>query len=116
MRNYELVIHPAEEGVRGRRVDLLGTLDSHTVTVFEKTMGELLNDDSIERIQLHLEGLTFISSAGISALMAATVRLRQRGGELVLVRPSEKVHRVFKTLGFTNLFKIVEKDAELERA
>ena len=54
-----------------------------------------------------------ISSAGISALMGLTHRLRKSAGELVLVHPTDKVYRVFRTLGFTNIFKIVESESEL---
>lgn len=114
MKNYDLVIHPADEGTRARRADLVGTLDSHTVVVFEKTVEELLKDVAIDHVNLSLEQLTFISSAGISALMHLTHQLRQRGGELVLIKPSDKVHRVFKTLGFTNIFKIVDREVTVD--
>ncbi|MDX2175882.1 MAG: STAS domain-containing protein [Candidatus Sumerlaeia bacterium] len=115
MKSYDLLIHPAEDGTPFRRVDVIGTLDSHTVQGFEQSLHSLL-DDGIPRLLLNIEQLTYISSAGISALMGLTHRLRQTNGELVLLKPTEKVYRVFRTLGFTNIFKIVDSDTELTAA
>jgi len=114
LKNYDLVIHATDDGSRNRRADLVGTLDSHTVVVFEKSMDELLEDESVQNVHLSLDRLTFISSAGISALMHITHRLRQRNGELTLIKPSEKVHRVFKTLGFTSIFRIVDREITID--
>lgn len=111
MKNYDLVIHPDNADTPYRRVEVLGTLDSHTVAGFEQSVNALL-DEGISRLVLSLEQLTYISSAGISALMGITHRLRQNNGELVLLKPSEKVHRVFRTLGFTNIFRIVEDESQ----
>lgn len=113
MKNYDLVIHPSQEGLPFRRVDVVGCLDSHTVVGFEKSLHSLL-DEGTAKLLINLEHLTYISSAGISALMGLTHRLRQKEGDLVLLKPTEKVHRVFRTLGFTNIFKIVDKEAEVE--
>lgn len=113
MKNYDLTIHPESSGENLRRADLLGCLDSHTVVSFEKDMDDLLESDEVTKIILNLEDLTYISSAGISALMGLTHHLRQRDGELYLLKPTEKVLRVFRTLGFTNIFKIVESEADI---
>jgi len=115
MKNYDLVIHPADGSSAISRVDVVGTLDSHTVAGFEQSLHSLL-DTGVTRLLLNIEQLTYISSAGISALMGLTHRLRQNNGELVLLKPSDKVHRVFRTLGFTNIFKIVDNETELNAA
>lgn len=113
MKNYDLVIRDTEDGAPYRKADLVGCLDSHTVIAFEKSLDNLL-EDGTSNVLLNLESLSYISSAGISALMSLTYRLRQRSGELVLLKPSEKVLRVFKTLGFTSIFKIVSSDEEID--
>lgn len=112
MKNYDLAVQEAQPGDAFRRVDVIGCLDSHTVVGFEKSMHALL-DEGATRVALNLSELSYISSAGISALMGLTHRLRKSAGELVLVHPTDKVYRVFRTLGFTNIFKIVESEAEL---
>lgn len=113
MKNYDLIVHPLNEHQKTRRAELVGTLDSHTVINFERSVDELVAEGT-EKVLLDLQNLSYISSAGISALMGLTHRLRQREGELILLRPSEKVHRVFRTLGFTNIFRIVEDPSEID--
>ncbi|CAN5452140.1 STAS domain-containing protein [soil metagenome] len=115
LKNYDLVIQPPEGDSEQRRIELIGTLDSHTVVGFEKSIQELL-EEKPRRVVLSLENLTYISSAGISALMGLTHRLRQVDGDLILLKPSEKVSRVFRTLGFTSIFRIVETEAEIDAA
>ncbi len=113
MKNYDLTIHEAQDGESFRRVDVIGCLDSHTVVSFEKALHGLL-DQSVNSVMIDLSELSYISSAGISALMGLTHRLRKASGELVLLSPTDKVYRVFRTLGFTNIFKIVDSEAEAE--
>ena len=115
MKNYELIVHPVENGTHLRRSEIVGCLDSHTVIEFEKQFDDLLADGTAT-VLLNLEKLSYISSAGISALMGLTHRLRQNEGELYLLKPTEKVQRVFRTLGFTNIFRIVEDETQLNVA
>ena len=115
MKNYDLIIHPAEDATHQRRAEVIGCLDSHTVIEFEKSFPALV-DGGVISVVLDLEKLSYISSAGISALMGLTHRLRQSDGDLYLLKPTEKVQRVFRTLGFTNIFRIIEDEAQLKVA
>ncbi len=115
MKNYDLVIHEPGKDASIRRVDVVGCLDSHTVVGFEKDLHALL-DEGANKVLMNLQDLSYISSAGISALMGLTHRLRQKQGELILLKPTDKVYRVFRTLGFTTIFKIVEDESEAEAA
>lgn len=115
MKNYELLIHDKNTEDTSRKVDIVGCLDSHTVVEFEKTIQNVLTPPPAHLV-LDLSKLTYISSAGISALMGLTHKLRKDHSELILLKPSEKVFRVFRTLGFTSIFKIVEDEASLGEA
>lgn len=106
MKSYDLVIHPSDAGSMSAGPIWWERSTAIRWSSSRSPWSGLLEDQGIHHIHLSLEQLTFISSAGISALMHLTHRLRQRTGELVLVKPSEKVHRVFKTLGFTNISRL----------
>ncbi len=116
MKNYDLVIHPAMES-KPRRLEVHGCLDSHTVVTFERSLHGLLEGGMAKGCAcplmiLDLSRLTYISSAGISALMGLTRRMREQDGELYLLKPTDKVYRVFRTLGFTNIFRIINDETE----
>ncbi|MGF1572351.1 MAG: STAS domain-containing protein [Sumerlaeia bacterium] len=115
MKNYELLIHDKNTEDASQKVDVVGCLDSHTVVEFEKTIQDVLITPP-NHLVLDLSKLTYISSAGISALMGLTYKLRKDHSELILLKPSEKVYRVFRTLGFTSIFKIVEDEDALGEA
>ena len=92
-------------------VEVAGYLDAHTVVGFEEQMNSLIEADA-RRIIIDLEQLNYISSAGIGALIGLVQRLRRQQGDLVLLRPSQKVHKILDLLGFTEIFRIVATEDE----
>lgn len=88
---------------------LRGYIDAHTVIDFEKAIQGAIDLGS-RCIILDISGLTYISSAGIGAMMSLARKLTQGGGELVLMNPSPKVFAILDGLGFTRIFKIAEDE------
>ena len=94
--------------------DLKGYIDAHTVIEFEKAIYSAI-DTGIKCIILDISGLSYVSSAGIGAMMGLARKLGQSGGDLVLLNPSPKVFAILDGLGFTRIFKIAsDEDAALE--
>lgn len=91
--------------------DLRGYIDAHTVIEFEKAVNSAM-DTGIKRIVLDISGLSYISSAGIGAMMGLARKLSQSGGDLVLLNPTQKVFTILEGLGFTKIFKIASDEAE----
>jgi anti-anti-sigma factor len=89
--------------------ELRGYIDAHTVIDFEKAIHAAIDSGS-RCIILDISGLTYISSAGIGAMMSLARKLSQGGGELVLMNPSPKVFAILDGLGFTRIFKIAEDE------
>lgn len=112
MKTFEINIQSETPSEGWRRVDLKGFLDAHTVRDFDERMSGLIDSGAVQ-IMLGLESLNYISSAGVASLMSLMQKLRTRQGKLVILRPSEKVYHVLKTLGFTNIFQIIKNEDEL---
>src|SRR5688500_16802901 len=89
--------------------DLRGYIDAHTVIEFEKAMHASI-DSGRNCVILDISGLSYISSAGIGAMMGLARKLGQRGGNLVLLNPSPKVFAILDGLGFTRIFKIASDE------
>lgn len=90
--------------------DLCGYIDAHTVIEFERAIHTAI-DAGLKFIILDISGLSYISSAGIGAMMGLARKLSQAGGELVLMTPSPKVFAILDGLGFTRIFKIADDEA-----
>lgn len=100
---------PAETD--GLVFDLHGYIDAHTVIEFEKAVQAAI-DGGTNRIILDISGLSYISSAGIGAMMGLARKLAQNNGDLVLLRPTPKVFTILDGLGFTKIFKIANDESE----
>ena len=95
--------------------ELHGYIDAHTVIEFEKgVLAEI--DQGVRAVILDISGLSYVSSAGIGAMMGVARKLSQLGGGLVLLKPTEKVYSILDGLGFTKIFRIaLREDEALEK-
>lgn len=91
--------------------DLRGYIDAHTVIEFEKAVHSAI-DSGTTHIILDISGLSYISSAGIGAMMGLSRKLSMSGGDLVLMNPTQKVFAILDGLGFTKIFKIANNEDE----
>src|SRR5262249_46398637 len=91
--------------------ELCGYIDAHTVIEFEKAVNELIEGGG-RRIILDISGLSYVSSAGIGAMMGLARKLAQINGDLVLMSPTQKVFSILDGLGFTKIFKIAQDENE----
>ncbi|MDO3705320.1 STAS domain-containing protein [Micromonospora sp. C28SCA-DRY-2] len=65
-------------------------------------------------LRVDLSGVRVLSAAGVRALVAAHLRVRGRGGELVLVGPDPTVRRVLRATGLHRVIPIVEECSDRE--
>ncbi len=91
--------------------ELCGYIDAHTVIEFEKAVNDAIEKGSYCVI-LDISGLSYISSAGIGAMMGLTRKLSQLQGDLILLNPTAKVFTILDGLGFTKIFKIANSEEE----
>ncbi|MFY1682403.1 STAS domain-containing protein [Micromonospora sp. WMMD730] len=62
-------------------------------------------------LRLDLSGVQVLSAAGVRALVAAHLRVRARGGELVVVDPDPVVARVLRVGGLHRVIAVRHGDA-----
>jgi anti-anti-sigma factor len=111
MKTFEVENRALETVEGGVVVTLSGYLDAHTVADFDRHTDDLIAQ-STSRIVLDLQGLSYISSAGIGALMGLSQRLKKHGGDLVLLQPTPKVYKILDLLGFTRIFHLCNSEEE----
>ena len=113
MKSFDLNVKVDTAEKKYSMVELSGFLDAHTVNSFEGQIDDIL-DEGRNKVVIDLRDLNYISSAGIGALMALTQRLRSSGGDLVLLRPNEKVYKILDLLGFTKIFNVAMEENDLK--
>jgi len=88
-------------------ISLKGRLDAVTTPVLEKDLTELMAGG--ERfLVLNLGDLDYISSAGLRTILAATKRLKEKQGRLLLASLKSVVREVFDISGFSSIIPVFE--------
>lgn len=107
--NKEISILHIEENIDDN-VNILsvkGSLDAFSAESLESKIGELYNNGRYN-IAIGLEGLDYISSAGLGVFMSYIEEIRENGGDIKLYGLSDKIYRIFDLLGFPLIFNISE--------
>lgn len=92
-----------------------GFINAHTVRQFEATLEKLVNEGKFQ-ILLNCQGLSYISSAGLGAIMGLIETVRENGGDILLSDLQENVFAIFDTLGFTQLYRVFTTESEALQA
>ena len=89
-------------------VTVVGRVDSSNASELDTTLAQLI-DDGHSKLVLQLTEISYMSSAGlraiVSALRGAKKKLR---GDVRIAAPSERVSEVFNLAGLTPLFQIYD--------
>jgi len=80
-------------------------LDSINFKKFSDKLEELLTDNKIYII-IDMEKIFYISSAGLGVLMEGMRNCCKVGGDIKLMKMTEKIRHFFDMLGFARLFQI----------
>ena len=84
-------------------IELGGRLDTTTAPVLEKTINEDLGDT--KNLVLNVNGLEYISSAGLRVLLGAQKKM-QKIGSMKLINVNELVMEIFEMTGFADILVI----------
>ncbi|HEU0193426.1 MAG TPA: anti-sigma factor antagonist, partial [Gaiellales bacterium] len=109
-----LAIDITEQGAGGRRVKLQGRLDTLTAPQLETALAPLLDSTAVTSIAFALDGLEYMSSAGIRCLMRAQKALGARGGKVAIVNPQPAVRKVLDIVKALPAEQVFGSDAELD--
>jgi anti-anti-sigma factor len=93
-----------------KRVELVsanGRIDSNTAPEFESTLKRITGDGRYN-IVLDLAHVTYMSSAGLRAIVATLREAKKHGGDVRLAQPSERVSEVLSLAGLDSLFQVHE--------
>jgi len=81
-----------------------GRVDSDTAPDLDTALSKLLEDNR-NKIVLNLQGVEFLSSAGLRAMVKALKDARNSGGDVHLASVSEPIEVILRTVGMMQIFK-----------
>lgn len=94
-------------------VSLSGQIDSATAPELEQKLLDLIGGGK-KNLVLNFRNVTFISSAGLSALLSAQIKTRRKipPGNIVISELSPSLKDTLELVGLHHLFDFYEQDAE----
>jgi len=95
----------AENHGRTTVVCVVGSVDGMTADSFTSALQSQIEQGNIELVA-DLSGVTYMSSAGLRALLATVKHARQCGGDFRLASVLPAVLRVLDMSGFTSILKL----------
>ena len=88
-----------------------GRLDAYAANDVEQKLNSLNTADQVH-VVADLNRLEYISSSGLRVLLAALKKARKQQGDLRLASLQPYVREVFDIAGFTQLFKMFDKEED----
>ncbi|MBK9975515.1 MAG: STAS domain-containing protein [Planctomycetes bacterium] len=109
MREFEINLEALANNVT--LIHVAGWLDAHTFEYMEQTINNLFDEGKV-RLAVDLGSVEYISSAGAGVFIGTLSASHERGGDIVLMNPTEPVREVFDMLGLSQVFKFAQTPAE----
>lgn len=91
-------------------IKVKGRVDSDAAPELDDTLTKLLQDNN--KIVLNLEGVEYISSAGLRAIVKAYQSAKKSGGNVHLASASSSVEGILLTVGMMQMFKMFATSEE----
>ena len=96
-----------ESHKRCELITVSGRIDSSSAPDFDQALKDTMNAGN-HNIALELNGVSYMSSAGLRGLVSAMRECKKNRGKVVLANPSDRVNEVLELAGLATLFEIYE--------
>lgn len=87
-------------------VTLRGEIDAFTAPELRVELHRLTEVDEAQIVVVDLTLVTFLDSSGLGTLVGALRRLRERDGNLRIVRPASSADRIFALTGLDTVLDL----------
>lgn len=91
-------------------VRLQGDLIAGADTQLLAAEAEMAVDSKVLLCAIDLSGVRFMDSSGMGVLVSLLTKFRNRGGELVLIKPSDHIRKLLIVTKLNAIFTITETD------
>ncbi len=85
-----------------------GELDHHGAAALRGLIDEEISRTEPKKAVLDLSALDFMDSSGLGLVMGRYALMQRLGGELCVLRPNERIMKIFRLAGLERKIKIEE--------
>ncbi len=97
--------HHARDGIEV--IDVQGEIDMHTAPRLRELLIDLVSRGSYQLV-VNLDKVGFLDSTGLGVLVGSLKRVRAHDGSLDLVCTQQRILKIFRITGLTEVFGIYE--------
>ncbi len=96
-------------------IRLGGEVDVYTAPQLKQAMIALL-EKGVKRFIVDLTNVEYLDSTALGVLIGGLKRIREVGGNLLLICPSARIRRVFEITGLDKVFDMHNSEDEAKKA
>lgn len=90
-----------------------GDIDLYNVTELKNSLLQLIEQEGNDSVVLDMDGVTFVDSSAIGAMVIAHKKMTSAGGHFGLLHLNAKMRRIFGEAGMDEFFKLYGNEDEL---
>lgn len=90
---------------------LEGEVDVYTAPQLKQHLIAMLESGS-KKVLIDLTSVDYLDSTALGVLIGGLKRMKEIGGNMILICPSPRIHRVFEITGLDKIFLIYQSEAD----
>ena len=94
-------------------LSLVGKIDAENYVILDREIGRVLTEP-VKTLILDMQGVDFITSAGIGTIVKAKTSLKRKGGDIAMINLQPQVKTVFEIIRLLPTLNVFESTKELD--
>ena len=94
-------------------LSLVGKIDAENYVILDREIGRVLTEP-VKTLILDMQGVDFITSAGIGTIVKAKTSLKRKGGDIAMINLQPQVKTAFEIIRLLPTLNVFESTKELD--
>ena len=94
-------------------LSLVGKIDTENYEILDREIGRVLTEP-VKTLILDMQGVDFITSAGIGTIVKAKTSLKRKGGDIAMINLQPQVKTAFEIIRLLPILNVFESTKELD--
>jgi len=95
-------------------LEVEGDVDLYNVGELKQSVFKLLDSEDVESLIIDMNGVSYMDSSGVGALVAGQKKVKTQGGKFALLNIKEDVLNILKLATLDQFFTIYEGESDIQ--